>query len=163
MLVQPSGGRKEEMAKGEREILVEGLKMPLSASVCPRGLLLCLYGRVHSNGRFTCLQKSVQKYISNGYCIRDERYFWCFPPLSNRDLSRPASETPIFSIVLIFIRLYATGRHIKYNEEFFVGNIFCHSHCFLLLLFFSSIVKITILRSLIYWNFYFPPIAIISL
>lgn len=76
MTAQPRVERNEERGpRGEREVLVEGLKMPLSASASSRGLLLCLYGRAHFNGRFTCLLKSVQKYISNGYCIRDERHF----------------------------------------------------------------------------------------
>ena len=76
MTVLARGGRNgEREPRGEREVLVEELKMPLSASASLRGLLLCLYGRAHFNERFTCLLQFVQKYISNGYCIRDERHF----------------------------------------------------------------------------------------
>lgn len=115
-----SKGRKKGTKGWPRgEALVEGLEMPLSASVSSRGLLLCLYGRAHLNGRFACLWKSVQKYILNGCCIRDERHFWCFPQVSSRDLSRPGNGIPLVSIVSIFIlhreRLH---RYIEKNFAF---------------------------------------------
>lgn len=49
------GGKKGTKGWPRGEALVEGLEMPLSASVSSRGLLLCLYGRAHLNGRFACL------------------------------------------------------------------------------------------------------------
>lgn len=68
---------------------------------------------------FACLWKSMQKYILNGYCIRDERHFWCFPQLSSRDLSRPGNGIPLLSIFILHrVRHRYAARKTRFLTKF---------------------------------------------
>lgn len=60
-VVARAKGEKRDGQGEKREALVEGLEMPLSASVSSRGLLLCLYGRALFNGRFSRVCESPCK------------------------------------------------------------------------------------------------------